>query len=325
MNSFDIHSYDHYIVSFSGGKDSISCVLHLLEQGIPKNRIELWHELIDGQEKTFMDWEITTDYCRKFAKAFGIRIYFQWKTGGFKGEMLRTNSLTQPNCFELPDGTIKTTGGVRGKIATRLKFPQCSPDLMVRWCSSYLKIDVCSQAITNQGRFIGKRVLVLTGERGEESPQRAKYKIFEPHKADLRNGKKAWRHVDHYRPLRDWKEQQVWEIIERYRVRVHPCYYMGWNRCSCKFCIFGSADQFASAGYASPVILQEIINYERQFGCSIKRNCYLPELIEKGEIYQFITKELMELATGYEYNLPIFIPQNEEWILPAGAYKKQSA
>lgn len=322
---FDIHSYDYYIISFSGGKDSQNLLFHLLDEGIPKNRIELWHQDVEGRGEAFMDWEITPDYCRKFAEAFGIKIYFQWKSGGFKGEMLRTDSLTMPNCFELPNGTVKCSGGIRGNKTTRLKFPQCSPDLRVRWCSSYLKIDVCSQAIINQERFNGKRVLVLTGERGEESAQRAKYKIFEPHKADLRNGKKIWRHVDHYRPLRDKKEHEIWEIIERYRVRVHPCYYMGWNRCSCKFCIFGSADQFASAGCISPPIMQKIIDYERQFGCSIKRNCYLPELIAKGEIYQFITKELMESATGYEYTQPVIIPENEEWILPAGAYKQQSA
>ena len=36
----DLHSYDIYIVAFSGGKDGAACVLHLLEQGI---RPELWH------------------------------------------------------------------------------------------------------------------------------------------------------------------------------------------------------------------------------------------------------------------------------------------
>ena len=320
MENFDIHSYDKYIVSFSGGKDSTACFLYLLDQGISKDRIELWHQDIDGRENVFFDWEVTPDYCRKFAEAFGVQIYFQWKEGGFKREMLRENSLTAPICFELPNNTIQKVGGTRGNPSTRLKFPQSSPDLKVRWCSAYLKIDVCSSAIRNQERFNNIRTLVLSGERGEESPQRAKYKILEPDRADLRNSKTRPRYVDRHRPLRDWKEERVWEIIERYRVRAHPCYYMGWGRCSCKFCIFGNKNQFASAAFISPELTEEIIEFEKVFGCTMKRTTDLRTLIDSGTPYQYITQQLKELSASYDYNLPVILPDNEEWILPSGAY-----
>lgn len=42
-NEIDLLSYDKYIVSFSGGKDSTACFLYLLDHGIPLDRIELWH------------------------------------------------------------------------------------------------------------------------------------------------------------------------------------------------------------------------------------------------------------------------------------------
>ena len=223
MDSFDLHSYDKYIVSFSGGKDSTALLLHLLDNGVPNDRIELWHQEIDGRGRNLFDWEVTPDYCRKLGEAFGIPVYYQWKTGGFEREMLRNNELTAPICFELPNGEIQQTGGVRGKSSTRLRYPQPSPDLKVRWCSAYLKIDVCSSALINQERFRNIRTLVLSGERGEESKQRAKYAILEPDKADLRNGKKFFRHIDRYRPVRDWKESQIWNIKKKYRVRAHPC------------------------------------------------------------------------------------------------------
>lgn len=317
---FDLHSYDKYIVSFSGGKDSSATFLYLLENGIPKDKIELWHQDIDGREKTFFDWEVTPGYCRRFAETFGVKIYFQWKEGGFKREMLRDNTNTAPTHFEKQDGTIGKIGGTKESLGTRLRFPQVSADLTVRWCSSYLKIDVCSSAIRNQKRFNGIRTLVLSGERGEESPQRAKYAIFEPDRADKRDNKKLRRHVDRHRPIRDWKEAQVWAILEKYRVRVHPCYYMGWGRCSCKFCIFGNANQFASAGYISPELIKEIMGYEDQFKCTIKRRCNLGKLISQGIIYENITKELIQLATGYNYNLEIIIPPDAPWILSAGAF-----
>ena len=44
----DILSYDKYLVQFSGGKDSSAVFLYLLEEGVSLNKIELWHQDIDG-------------------------------------------------------------------------------------------------------------------------------------------------------------------------------------------------------------------------------------------------------------------------------------
>jgi len=52
------NQYDLFLVSFSGGKDSVACYLHLLELGIPPEKIQLWHQLVDGHlepgERNFM-------------------------------------------------------------------------------------------------------------------------------------------------------------------------------------------------------------------------------------------------------------------------------
>ena len=321
MEHFDLYSYDKYIVSFSGGKDSTALLLFLLDNGIDKSKIELWHQEIDGRGQSLFDWEVTPDYCRKLGTAFDIPVYFQWKEGGFVREMLRENQRTAPVFFELPDGTVKHTGGNHGKPSTRKKFPQPSPDLRVRWCSAYLKIDVCATALRHQERFQNARTLVLSGERGEESKQRASYAILEPDKADLRNGRTP-RHIDRFRPIRDWKEQQIWDILEKYRVRPHPCYYMGFGRCSCKFCVFGNCDQFASAACISQRAADELINFEKNFGYTMKRDTDLKTLISKGNPYLSITPYLRRLATSYEYAAPILVPQHKQWQLPSGAFRK---
>lgn len=305
---------------FSGGKDSTALVLHLLEEGVPKDKIELWHHDIDGHGSVFMDWEVTPAYCRAFAEAFGLPIFFSWKEGGFEKEMTRRESLTAPIFFECPTdvpGIVVTrkVGGIRGKLNTRMKFPQVSPDLSVRWCSAYLKIDVGSAAIRNQDRFNNAKTLVLSGERGQESAARAKYKIFEPDRADSRTGRNK-RHVDRYRPLRDWSEQQVWEIIERFNVRVHPAYYLGWGRVSCKFCIFGNANQFASAFSISPIQGETLTKYETSFGLTIKRGVSLVDLVSKGTPYE-MQSEIIDLALSDTYTEKIFI---DNWKLPSGAY-----
>ncbi len=319
---FNLLDYDRYVVSFSGGKDSTACLLYLLDNDIPKEKIELWHQEIDGRGPGLFDWEVTPDYCRKLGQAFGIPVLFQWKEGGFLREMLREGALTAPISFEMPGGTIGRSGGTRGKASTRRRFPQPSPDLRVRWCSAYLKIDVCATALKHDPRFRNSKTLVLSGERGEESPQRARYAILEPDKADLRNGKKDFRIIDRFRPIRDWKEQQVWDIIEKYRIRPHPCYSMGFGRCSCKFCIFGNRDQFASAACISRHKADRLIAFEKEFGYTMNRTTDLATLISKGKPYDAITDELARLATRYEYDRTVLIPEDETWQLPAGAFRK---
>ena len=321
MDKFDLYSYDKYIVSFSGGKDSTALLLFLLDNGVSKDKIELWHQEIDGRGRSLFDWEVTPDYCRKLGEAFGIPVYFQWKVGGFEREMTRTDSLTAPVCFELPDGSIQQTGGDRGKPSTRNKFPQPSPDLRVRWCSAYLKIDVCATALRHQERFQNIRTLVLSGERGEESKQRAGYAILEPDKADLRHGRNP-RHIDRFRPIRDWKECKIWDLLEKYRVRPHPCYFMGFGRCSCKFCVFGNCDQFASAACVSHRQADDLIRFEKEFGYTMKRDTDLKTLISKGNPYLAITPYLRRLATSYEYDAPILVPRHQQWQLPSGAFRK---
>ncbi|NJM67868.1 MAG: phosphoadenosine phosphosulfate reductase, partial [Acaryochloris sp. RU_4_1] len=168
----DLSTYDRILVAFSGGKDSICCLLRLLELDVPKDKIELHHHLVDGRGPTLFDWLVTESYCCKFAQAFDLPIYFSWLEGGLKREMCRDNQPKAPTHFQTPDG--KHIAGGQGQPGTRRKFPAKTADLKTRWCSSYLKIDVLSTAIANQARFHHSRTLVVTGERAQESAARAK-------------------------------------------------------------------------------------------------------------------------------------------------------
>lgn len=318
LNGDQLNSYDHIIVAFSGGKDSTACLLSLIDAGVDLSKVELWHHDIDGKETgRLMDWAVTPDYCRKFAAAFNVPLYFSWKVGGFSREMLRENSLTAPIRFEKSDGTIGQTGGTRGKMNTRRKFPQVSADLSVRWCSAYLKVDVCSTAIRNQERFINKKTLLVSGERAEESPGRAKYSEFEPDRADNRNGAKIDRHVDRYRPIHKWSEKQVWNIIENHNVRVHPAYWIGWGRVSCSACIFGSANQWASLAAIDPDQVEKISSFEKEFGFTINRNKSVSDLVAAGTPYEGTASDHVKDSLADEYSQDIIM---NDWYLPAGAY-----
>lgn len=148
---------------FYRGKDSLACLLWILDEGVPREKITLHHHLIDGKGEDFMGWPVTGSYCKAVADAFGVNYQESWREGGFLGEMLRENQRTKPARFELEPGQLIAIGGTNGKLNTRRKFPQVSASLSVRWCS--LKIDIGSAYLRNNDKFIGKKTLVITGER----------------------------------------------------------------------------------------------------------------------------------------------------------------
>jgi 3'-phosphoadenosine 5'-phosphosulfate sulfotransferase (PAPS reductase)/FAD synthetase len=317
----NLSDYSKIIVSFSGGKDSIWCVLHLLELGVPKHKIELWHNCVDGKSNSFMDWPVTESYCQAFAEIFGIRIFFSWKDGGFEREMTRKDQPTATNYFQVPHGpggtwTKTESSGGNGPNNTREKFPQVTADLRTRWCSAYLKIDVFASALRNQERFNKTKTLVVTGERAEESPGRAKYKVFESDRTDARNGKKK-RHVDHWRPAHKILEPEIWALIEKHRVNPHPAYHMGWGRLSCMTCIFGSDNQWSSVNNIDPERIKKQVAYEDQFKTTIHRSKSIYERVQAGEPYEDITHELKTLAMSKNYTDSII---HHNWTLPAGAF-----
>ena len=311
----DLKSYDFHIVGFSGGKDGTACVLHMIEQGI---KPELWHHDIDGRAGNVFDWPITPAYCDAFAEALGLQIYHSWRVGGLAGELLKENDRTKPVRFETPEGEGQA-GGLRGAISTRRRFPALAADLRTRWCSSIAKIDVMAAAMANQERFKGARILVVTGERAQESSSRAKYATFEPHRCHA-PGKIAQRHVDHWRPVHAWSEEQVWEIMERHKVEPHPCYQLGWGRASCQTCIFGSKDQWASVRAISPDRFEMLAQLEVEFGHTLRNGTTLHELADAGTPYE-MDPEIVNLALSTVYDRPII---NPNWTLPKGAFADSS-
>lgn len=323
---FDIDSYDYIIVACSSGKDSQDCVLYVKSLGVDMRKVELWHHEVDGRPGDdqggstafgMFDWPVTHAYTKAFAAALGIPVYFSWRHGGISREMFRQDALTAPVSFETPDGEIITVGGVRGNPNTRLMYPQVSANLTVRWCSSKAKIDTGDNALNNQPRFLGKRVLFITGERAEESAARSKYKTFEPHRADRRDGKKVQRHIDHWRPIHGWSEAQVWELLEREKVLVHPAYRLGWGRLSCMSCIFGSNAQWASIKAIDPERFEWHANNEQDFGKTIHRTKSLMERVQAAKPYQDMNPLLIMQALSTTYDAPIFV---ENWELPVGAF-----
>jgi len=317
----DLSIYDIFIVCLSGGKDSIAAYLRLLEAGVDKSKIELWHHKIDEENQPFMDWVFMENYTKAFAQAFDTPLYFSWLEGGFLGEMLKENSYSKPHFVETPEGLIKLErDNNRSKTGTRLKFPQQAASLMTRWCSSALKIDVGRRALNNQERFDGKNICFITGERREESPNRSKYNQLEPHPCDRRSGKKA-RRVDWWKNVLHFTEEQVWELLEKYKVTPPVPYRLGWGRSSCMTCIFNSPKIWSTISTYYPERAQLIAGYEQKFDCTISRSKIDVVSLSNGiEPFDIQDMEALVQSKIESYYLPVF---TDNWTVPPGAFNKE--
>lgn len=308
----DSNQIDHWILAFSGGKDSLACLLWLIEN-VDGSKIELWHHEVDGSGETFMDWNCTRGYCDAIAKAFCLPIYFSGLSGGFKGELMKENRPHAASYFETPDG-VKTSGG-KGKASTRRRFPAKVASLRLRWCSSALKIDVSRMAIANQPRFNGKNIVVVTGERRAESSAREKYLQTQYYCQP-----NSIRTVYQYRPVLEWTTEQVWAKIAEYKVTPHPAYQLGWGRTSCLCCIFGSNNQWATIRRDFPDRFKKIADLEIELSHTIDNKRSVVEMANAGIPYSH-NPEAIALAKSTTWNIPIF---NDNWELPSGAFGEQN-
>lgn len=316
----DLASYDRILIALSGGKDSVASTLALIEAGARREQLAFIHHEVDGREgSSLMDWGATPGYCRAFADHFQAPLINSWRKGGFEGEMLRENASTGAVLYEKDGRIVHLPASQNAPLGTRMAFPQVAADLSVRWCSAVLKIDVADRVLRNDPAFQDSRTLFVTGERAEESANRARYASFEPHRADRRHGK-ARRHVDHIRPVLRWSEHEVWAILQRHGIRPHPAYEAGFGRLSCRNCIFASDAQWATLELHDRCGFEAIAAYEDRFGRTIHRTKDVRSRARQGMPFAAATEERMAAAMA-PFTGPIWIDPSL-WMLPAGAFQK---
>ena len=378
-----LEEYDLIVVLLSGGKDSIACLYTLLEMGVPREKIELWHHDIDGGHPSRrMDWRCTQNYVKALAEAENIRLRVSYRVNGFFGELYRlgasepvewvdpdTGEVKQcklsPNyrkCLELKKQVTDDLEDQLKKYGYRMKFPAKSSDLSRRWCSAYLKIMVAGMVISNldqlqeletlggkrhkfpakggthQGRWCSgnlkaavqdsvtanvqemqnKKILVVSGERRGESAGRAKYNEMEIHRTNA--VKKAHRIVHQWRPVIEYSEKDVWEVLKRHKVNPHPCYRAGWNRCSCAMCIFSTPSLFAGIKELYPEDYAALRHDEEILGFTLDNKCDLDSFVGDARscVYHGDQRAIEELKTGEFHRSEIYVHGN--WQYPAGAF-----
>jgi len=378
-----LEEYDLIVVLFSGGKDSTACFLKLLEMGVPKEKLELWHHDIDGGHPSRrMDWKCTQNYVQAVADTFGVPLRVSYRVNGFFGELYRIGasepiewidpdtgevkqcrlSSNYLKCKELKEQATEEMEELLKKYGYRMKFPAKSPDLSRRWCSAYLKICVADSVVSNldrlgelealggkrhkfpakggthQGRWCSgnlkaavqdsvtanleetkenKKILIISGERRGESAGRAKYNEMEIHRTNAE--KRSHRIVHQWRCCIDYTEKDVWELLKRHKVNPHPCYRIGWNRCSCAMCIFSTPRLFKGFAELFPDDFAQLRHDEEVLGFTLDNKKNLDQFIEGAEscVVRTDKQALHSILTGDFKKDDVIV---DVWKYPVGAF-----
>ncbi len=250
-------------------------------------------------------------------KEFGYRMKFPMKTGDLSRRWcsaylkIMVADTVMANIDQL--GELERLGGKRHK------FPAKGSTHQGRWCSGNLKAAVQDSVTSNLERTKSDvKVLVVSGERRGESKGRSRYNEMEIHRTNAE--KKARRIVHQWRPVIDYSEKDVWEVLKRHKVNPHPCYRAGWNRCSCAMCIFSTPKLFAGIRELYPEEFELLKQDERILGFTLDNKCDLDTFVGDALscVYHGDKEAIRSLVTGEFTVDDIYV--EDTWKYPAGAF-----
>lgn len=258
---------DHAIISISGGKDSavlMTKTVRELRALNPSMKFHFVHAVID------IDWDETLDVVRKQCEHIGVMptmVQAVNKHGQAKGFL---SILTSPRMDRKIMKQVKELRKELERIEDAHEYREAArhieelersarreymvPDMGNRWCTSDLK----TGPIDKFARSLKGNVLVVIGERAEESAKRAQLEAWRPDKKNTKPG----RNVVKWSPILKMTEADVWAEIEQSGIPVHPCYSWGVSRASCAICIFSSDKEIAIAAERAPDIVRRYIKAE---------------------------------------------------------------
>ena len=195
-------------------------------------------------------------------------------------------------------GSIKTlseSGGLIGLIRKKELFPLMN----FRFCTGDLKI----RPVTKYLATFDADIVNAVGIRGQESKERAMMAEWEYNdKMDC----EVWR------PLIDWKEEDVIAIHKRHNILPNPLYLLGANRVGCFPCMFAAKRDIRILIRETPERIDQIRRLEREINIRRRRKNPKAKLISwfyRGGKYYPID-EVVKWATDSTDNVELFTAQD---------------
>lgn len=260
--------------------------------------------------------EQATEEMEELLKQYGYRMKFPAKTGDLSR---RWCSAYLKICVaDTVVSNLDRLGELEELGGKRHKFPAKGGTHSGRWCSGNLKAAVQDSVTANlEETKHDKKILIVSGERRGESAGRSKYNEMEIHRTNATA--KAHRVVHQWRCCIDYSEKDVWELLKRHHINPHPCYRIGWNRCSCMMCIFSTPRLFAGVKELFPDAYASLRHDEEVLGFTLDNKKNLDEFI--GDTPSCVCwndkKAIHSILTGEFGTEDIY---TENWNYPVGTF-----
>lgn len=246
MIPIEIQSYETYIVSYSGGKDSTATLLWALDN-LPRNRLRVI--FCD----TGAEWPETYEYLKYIEQELGVTIK-RIKNGDRSlpiGSRERQAWASASNLFDM----IRQRG--------------MWPSARFRYCTKYLKMWPLRLHSTPNS-------VLLFGERRAESRRRASLEKWDINGAEFHKS-------PIFRPILNWSECKVWDYLRSHHILPNPV-YNHTTRCGCWCCIMAPKTQILNFCKLHPVIAQRATSLEREIKHTWRENQSIGNLLTQAQV-----------------------------------------
>ncbi|ELI6443079.1 phosphoadenosine phosphosulfate reductase family protein [Aeromonas salmonicida subsp. salmonicida] len=219
-----------FVSNHSGGKDSQAMLIKLLEI-IPATQIVVVHASLGA-----MEWPGALELAKQQAEDAGLPFI-----------VARANKTM----LEM----------VERRFKNRPEVPSW-PSASTRQCTSDLKRGPIQREVRAYAKANGFKTIVnFLGLRAQESPGRAKRKIFS--QMSISNSVHTW---FEWLPVHDLPTDEIFATIRSAGQEPHYAYGLGNERLSCVFCIMSSRNDLKNGAAHHPDLLDRYAEMEEETG-----------------------------------------------------------
>ncbi|WP_372178575.1 phosphoadenosine phosphosulfate reductase family protein [Xanthomonas axonopodis pv. phyllanthi] len=246
-----------HLVNVSGGKDSTATYLLGLESGRDFRAVFA---------DTGNEHELTYEFVRRLPERTGGPA-IEWVRADFRARMAKHKAyvLERWPQMGIPDALVREAAELHEPTGnpfldlciTKGRFPS----RMAQFCTSELKeLPITEQVVLPMLRR--GPVIQWLGIRAEESRHRARQPRINRHES----GCYLWR------PIFDWKLQDVWKKHADHGIAPNPLYALGMGRVGCMPCIHTCKSELRSIAERFPGHIDRIERWERVVAAANKRH-----------------------------------------------------
>lgn len=244
------------VLSVSGGKDSTAMLLLAIEErGMPPDFRAVFAD-------TGNEHPITYDYVRYLSDETGINI--EWVKQDFSAEMQRKARFidstwrSQGIDDDICDRAIKLLSEPSGiPFLDMCLWKGLFPSVKARFCTQSLKIKPMYEQVCRPLLDAGFNIECWQGVRADESSSRA----LLPERDLVSRGANGAEHWN-YRPILEWKVEDVFAMHRKHSIEPNPLYKLGMGRVGCMPCIMTRKDELLQISQRFPDQIERIREWE---------------------------------------------------------------